>query len=451
MGNLKNHIDKPVSIAPLAIFRVLFGFMMLVSVLRFIVNGWVYELYIAPKYFFTYWGFEWVKPLGEVGMYSLFGLMVVSAMGIMLGWRYKLSATLFFLSFTYVELIDKTNYLNHYYFVSIVSLVMIFLPANRFFSLDTNRNPNLLATEVPAWNINIIKLMLGMVYFYAGVAKLNQDWLIEAMPLKIWLPVNTHLPVIGSIMDEVWVAYFFSWFGAIYDITIPFFLLYSRTRGIAYVAVIIFHILTWLLFPIGMFPFIMILSTLIFFSPEFHKKLISKISAFLRYKPRFTEERFYQPAYNKLLLTGLGVFIIFQLAFPWRYLLYPGNLFWTEEGFRFSWRVMLIEKVGYVTFHIIDPETGRKGEVYPSDYLTSNQEKQMSTQPDMILQFAHFIVKEYKSRGVQDPQVKAEAYVTLNGIENQLFIDSNIDLSKEKEGFRSKKWILPFNENRNYR
>lgn len=440
---VKRHINNPISIAPLAMFRVLFGFMMLVSIIRFIANGWVYDLYIAPKFFFTYYGFEWIEPLGPTGMYATFVIMALSALMVMIGWRYRLAAILFFLSFTYVELIDKTNYLNHYYFVSLVSLIMVLLPANRSFSVDAYVNPKIRASHVPAWCINAVKILLGMVYFYAGIAKLNYDWLVLAQPLSIWLPVHTDLPIIGSLMDELWVAYFFSWFGAIYDLSIPFLLLNKKTRGWAYILVIAFHLMTWWLFPIGMFPFIMILSTLIFFPASFHKKIISHIKRLVRYNSAKVSV-IYQPSFNKLKVGILSTFIIFQLLFPWRYLLYPGELFWTEEGFRFSWRVMLIEKAGYVTFHIKDPETGREGEVYPSDYLTANQEKQMSTQPDMILQFAHFVEEEMKQKGIKNPEVRAEAYVTLNGKESRLFLDPEVNLASKTDTFTPKSWILPF-------
>ena len=43
-------------------------------------------------------------------------------------------------------------------------------------------------------------------------------------------------------------------------------------------------------------------------------------------------------------LPGLVVlFLGIQFLLPLRHLLYPGNVNWTEEGFRFAWRVMLVE------------------------------------------------------------------------------------------------------------
>lgn len=442
-------IHKKVHIAPLAVFRMIFGFMMLCSAVRFMLKGWIYDLYVAPKYFFTYYGFGWVKPLGEEGMWAVFILMAIAALMIMLGCFYRIAVTVFFVLFTYVELIDKTNYLNHYYFVSIISLLMIFLPASGYFSLDILRKPSLKIKSIPVYFINVIKLQIGVVYFYAGLAKLNYDWLFNAMPLKIWLPAKSHLPLIGEWLNYNLTAYLFSWGGAFYDLLIPFILINKKLRWYGFMAVVIFHLMTSWLFQIGMFPLIMICSSLVFFSEDFHKRVISGISKLFRLKPASDSQEIlvYKPILNKGLLVFFALHFMIQLLFPWRFLLYPGELFWTEEGYRFSWRVMLMEKSGDVTFRVKDPVTGGEGEVVNSDYLTLLQEKMMATQPDMILQFAHFLKEEYRKQGVIEPQIRAEAYVALNGRGSRLFLDPEVDLTKEKEGFQPKKWILPFEDN----
>nr|HAD52266.1 HTTM domain-containing protein [Algoriphagus sp.] len=109
----------------------------------------------------------------------------------------------------------------------------------------------------------------------------------------------------------------------------------------------------------------------------------------------------------------------------------------------FSWRVMLMEKAGYAIFHVTDPDTGRSWELYPKDYLSPMQEKQMSTQPDMILQFAHFLEDSLKKQGISKPEIRAEVYVSLNGRGSQLFLDPNKDLTQIKDSFAPKNWILP--------
>ena len=139
ISSLTSKIDsvyKNTSIAPLIIFRIIFGALMLFGISRFLYKGWVQQLYIDPQFHFGYYGFEWVKPLEGSLMYLPFILMIVASIFIIVGFLYRYSAFVFFICFTYVELLDKSNYLNHYYFVSLISCLMVLVPANRYFSID---------------------------------------------------------------------------------------------------------------------------------------------------------------------------------------------------------------------------------------------------------------------------------------------------------------------------
>lgn len=456
MNNAKSiqaFLKQPISIAPLVMLRILFGGIMLISVIRFMANGWVETQFLQPIFFFRYFGFEWLPVPNETGIYMLFGIMILSSVMIILGSFYRLAALSFFIAFTYVELIDVSNYLNHYYFISIMSLLMVFVPANRNFSIDAWRNPEIKRTHIPRWILLIFQVQLGIVYFYAGVAKLNYNWLINAEPMRIWLPAKSDMFLIGPLFKKLWVAYFFSWAGAIYDLSIVFFLAFKKTRPFAYASVLFFHLMTGALFQIGMFPYIMILLTLIFFTPEFHERLLNKIkSIFSRNSIEIKSQELWQS--NGLQLKFISVLLIahftFQIIFPFRFTLYPDNLFWTEEGYRFSWRVMLMEKAGTCFFYVTDPKTGKSSEVEPKEFLTKNQEKMMATQPDMILQFAHFLDKVYQRKGIENPEVRVKSYVRLNGIGSRLFIDPEADLSQLSDNFKHKNWILPFENHQNF-
>lgn len=439
---IKNKLKRQVPIAPLITFRICFGAIMLFSIMRFWLNGWISSQYINPKFYFTYPGFGWVHPLGATGMYVLFFVMGLAAFLVLIGLCYKPAIILFFLTFSYTELIDVTNYLNHYYFISIISFLLIFLPANAALSADVILQPEKRRTHVPFWTIGVIRLQLGMVYFFAGIAKLNADWLLEAIPMKIWLPAKSHLPIIGSLMYEKWVAYLFSWFGAVYDLSIAFLLIQRQTRPYAYIAVIGFHICTAIVFPaIGMFPYVMMLSSLIFLSGDFHRRLLGLFTG-----PHETADRnfLYPPVTAKVLQGMLCVFFVFQALLPMRFLLYPGPLFWYEEGYRFSWRVMLMEKSGNTFFYVRDSLTGRVYEVNNPDFLTPQQEKMMSTQPDMILRYAQYLKQVYLQRGLHNPAVYAEGYVALNGERSQPFIDTRVDLSALQINWKHVGFILPF-------
>ncbi len=432
-------------IAPLAVLRIAFGAILFISTLRFILKGWVDEFYVKPIVHFPFYGFEWLHPLSATGMHLVFGGMLVAALFITIGFFYKTATALFLVCFTYVELLDKTYYLNHYYFVTVFTFLLLFVPANRSLSLDVRRNPAKKLTHVPAWTIGILQAQLILVYFFAGLSKLTPDWLFHAMPLRIWLPANTNIPLIGPLLDKVWVAYAFSWFGAIFDLTIGFFLLNRKTRPIAYSFVVIFHVLTAWLFKIGMFPWIMITATLIFWdfnSASANNHVINNPSGG---KPGAAT---WAPKKQQLLSLTLILYFTVQLFLPFRYLLYPGHLFWTEQGYRFSWRVMLMEKAGTAFFYVKDPVTGAKGEVNNRQFLTGFQERQMSTQPDMILQYAHYLENIYQQKGFHNPQITVESYVTLNGSGSRLYIDSTIDLGHQPDNLLPKTWILPFQQNK---
>ncbi len=438
---VKAKLEKEVSIAPLVTFRIGFGLVMLISTIRYWLKGWIASQLIEPKLHFHYFGFDFVGVLPGIGMYVVFVLLTVCSLGIIFGAMYRLSTVIFFVCFTYVELIDITYYLNHYYFVSIASFLLIFLPAHRSFSWDVLKNPSIQLYKVPLWCVGIFKLQIAIVYFYAGLAKINYDWLINALPLAIWLPAKTSIPIIGPIFKYEITAYLFSWAGMLFDTLIIVGLLWRRTRLVSYIAVIIFHSLTGILFQIGIFPLVMILAVTIFFSPAFHESLLSKIKMLYSFRfptgqvdDSFTTSRI---TYSLIIL-----FATFQLVFPWRYLLYDGNIFWTEEGYRFAWRVMLMEKAGTATFYIKDGEKGREGAVINHQFLNDHQEKQMAMQPDLILQFAHHLENHFREKGMNDPKVRAEVMVTLNARPAQLLIDPAVDLTEKKNGWKSKDWIL---------
>jgi hypothetical protein len=446
MNIFKYNFKEQTNAAPLAIFRLFFGFMMFASIVRFWANGWIEKLYLTPKFQFSYLGFSWIKPIGDY-TYLLFIICGVSAVFVAIGYKYRIAIIIFFLSFLYIELMDKTTYLNHYYFISIVSFLLLFLPANAYFSVDAFLRKKQYQ-QIPKWTIDSLKLMLFIIYLSAGFVKLNSDWLFRAMPLKIWLPSKYDLPFIGeNLMQQNWFHFAMSWSGMLYDLTIPFLLMYKRTRFVAFLFVIFFHVFTRVLFPIGMFPFIMIVSALIFFDATLHHKIINFIRKYIL-KSKTTlllaTNFYFSKLKSKVILALFTVFFIVQILLPWRSVLYPGELFWTEEGYRFSWRVMLMEKAGSTNFKIVNLDTGAYFRVHNTDFLTAFQEKQMSYQPDFILEYAHFLGDHFTKQGHKNVGVFAESYVALNGRLSTRFIDKKVDLYQQKASFKHKNWILPF-------
>jgi vitamin K-dependent gamma-carboxylase len=434
-SDLRRHVDA----ASLAAFRIGFGMLLLVATLRSFYKGAIAQYFLVPTHFFKYWGFAWVKAWPGPGMYLHFALMALCALGVCLGYRYRPSVLGFGVLFAYAHLIDKTNYLNHYYLVVCVCALMACLPLAGLWSLDARRDPALRREQLPSWMLWLLRAQFGLVYFFGGVAKLNADWLLRAEPLASWLGRSSDLPWIGALLEKPATAYAMSWAGAAFDLSIVALLCLRRTRPLAYAALVAFHLTTARLFSIGMFPYFMLCGALLFFEPSWPKTLVNRLS---RRRALSAPSALPPPPPARVPLWAVA-FLGLQLLLPLRHWLYPGNLCWTEQGFRFSWNVMLMEKNGAVDFRVVEPETGRVYRASPGDYFTPFQVAMMSPQPDMLLEAAQIVAADYRARGVKQPAVYADAFAALNGRPMQRLIDPDVDLSRETDGLSNKSWILP--------
>lgn len=441
-----NRLFRPIDGASLAVFRIAFGAVLLVAVGRYFAHGWIEQFFLRPSLFFPYEGFAWLAPLPSRAMYGVYALMCASAAGVLLGFHYRASVVLLGILFSYTHLIDKTNYLNHYHLVSLLCLLLAFIPANRAWSLDAQRSPSLRSRPVRAWGVALLRFQLATVYLYGGIAKLNHDWLFQAQPLRIWLAANADVPVVGPLLESTWVAYAFSWTGLAFDCSVPFLLFWKRTRAISYFAVVVFHALTGALFPIGIFPWLMIGLTPVFFDADWPRRALGWLNGQRTERSQLAKAdrvELPSPLSRRLTAAVLGVYAALQIAVPMRHLLYPGDLHWTERGFRFSWQVMAMEKYGKADFRVTDPRSGKTWTVRPEHYLTSAQARMMATQPDMLFSFARFLAAEFAARGTPDVEVRADVYVSLNGRPNRRYVDPRINLAASDAAADGEGWILP--------
>lgn len=447
---LRSRLLEPRDAASLAAFRFLFGTILCVSSVRFLWNGWVERCYVRPTFFFKYWGFEWVQVLPEPWMTVLYVAMAVLAAFVAIGFFYRFSIVALFLIFTYVELIDVTNYLNHYYLVSLLALLMCFLPLHRACSVDARIWPERTGQTVPAWMLYLMRLQVAVVYFYAGIAKLQPDWLLHGQPLGIWLAARTETPLIGALLTWPAMPYIMSWAGFLNDTLVVPFLLWRKTRPYAFATVFVFHFCTHLLFVIGVFPFLMVSAATLFFDADWPRKVARLIRGLPAPAIRAeasegssTVESRPVGRWSMSVAVLIAAYCVFQVLMPLRAFLYPGDVLWHEQGMRYSWRVMVREKNGSIGYRVRWRDSDREVYVSPSRYLTSHQEREMSGQPDLILQLARHIATDFEERGYEDVEVRADALVSLNGRRAALMIDPDVDLAQERDTVAVMRWIEP--------
>ena len=424
--------SRPVDAASLAVFRMAFGLLMFFESVVYLTNGWVRELYGSPEFHFTFPGFDWVRPWPGDGMTVAFVVMAAASLMMALGLFYRMAAVVVFLVLTHVFLIDAAEYLNHLYLICLIAFLLVFAPAHRIWSLDAMRRPEPRVRTIPMAWIWLLRIQIGIPYFYGGIAKLNGDWL-RGEPMRMWLERRSDFPWVGRWFTEEWVVYFFSYGGLILDLAFVPMLLWKRTRLAAYGLVICFNGINAWLFDIGIFPWMMMAASLVFFPPDWPR--------FGRGAKRNEETRAKQP-FGKPMMAAMAVWVAVQLLIPLRHWLYPGDVAWTEEGHMFSWRMKLRDKQAQeMTFRIRDPESGHEWGIEPGDFLTDRQKVRMAGQPDLIHQFALHLAEEYRKEYGSELEVRVNAIVSLNGGKPAALIDPEVNLAAQPRDLRCKPWI----------
>jgi len=418
-------------------FRIAFGLCAALVAARFVARGWVGRLYLDPTYHFTYPSLGWVRPLAPWAMYGGYGLMVMAGLALAVGWHHRWAAAVFTVCFAYAEAIDVTTYLNHYELVTLMGVLCCVLPI-------PGRRGRRGRQTVDRWVVWVLRFQLAVVYVFAGIGKVDVQWLLHGEPLHTWLRGRSDLPLVGGWLGEPGLAVALSIAGAVFDLSIVGFLLWRRSRPWAYVAVIGFHLITGWLFPgIGAFPLVMIALTPIFFAPDWPQRVGARLGRVAVVRPDPVRDGRIERRPTKLVAVGVGLWVLVQLVVPLRHLAYPGDVRWTEEGYRWSWRVLLTEKEGLATFTLRDPADGATQRIYPGDELAPHQVRYMATRPDLIRQYARHLADEAEAEGWARPRVTAEVWVTMNGWPRQLLIDPEADLAAEGTGLGASPSILP--------
>ncbi|MEM7548354.1 MAG: HTTM domain-containing protein [Bacteroidota bacterium] len=437
----KDYLNEEIDNSALVLFRISFGFLIAAEGFGAILTGWVHETFVEPDFTFSFIGLEWLQPLPGYGMYAYFAVMGSFGLAVMLGWKYRFSTIAYLVLWCGVYYMQKSHYNNHYYLLIHLLALMSIVPAHKYLSLDVKRNPKLKSMTCPRWAYVIFIVLLWIVYTYAGFSKIYDDWL-EALPIKLWFSGKRNFLLIGDLLQQNWLHTMVVYGGILFDILCIPMLLWKRTRTLAFVMSLFFHLFNSAVFHIGIFPYMMIGATAFFFKPETVGRIFFKRNA-------QSLQRHAKPGgkINPLVYYLFIAFFISHILLPVRYHMYPGNVHWTEEGHRLAWKMMLRTKSGYFRLQIVNPQDKSETVINPRDYVSRNQYRKMSTRPDMIWQFIQRIKAEWKSKGIKDIEIYVISRCSLNGSKPQALIDPKYDMAKaEWNRFKHSEWILPFQD-----
>lgn len=431
---MKNIAFKQVDNTAISIFRILFGLLLMLEGFGAILTGWVKNVFIDPEFTFSFIGLSFLQPLPGNGMYFYFIALGFLGMAIMLGYKYRYAMIGYAILWTGVYFMQKTSYNNHYYLMLLLNWIMVFVPANRRFSIDAKQSPEIYSNKVSQWIPLLFIIQIGIVYTYAAIAKLYPGWLDLTVPNSI-LSTPRSWPYVGKIFEPNFNAYAVAYVGIFYDLLVVPALLWKPTRRFAFAFSVFFHLFNSIVVQVGVFPF-MALSFCIFFFPPYTLHRVFRI----KNQEVYAGDEIIAPKHYKFSTIILSLYIIIQVTLPLRHWAIKDDVLWTDEGHKMSWRMMLRSRSGVLRIWVENKETGERTRYRYRDRMTNKQARVMSANADLIWQFSQKLSKELGP----EYAIYVDSKLSINSGTLHPFIDPNQDMVEAKWNyFGHNEWILP--------
>lgn len=413
----RKDLSEPVDGSLFGIFRIYYGLVLFIEAFRHFFMHQLERSYLIPKFNFYYEFLPVTTPSPNV-LYAMFVIMSITSLMMALGLFFRFACSLHLVLYTFVFLIEKTEYNNHYYLIILLTAMLLCCPAASNLSLDNWRKKQPQRQWIPKWCILIFWIEFLIVYFYAGIAKINVDW-VNAEPVHTWLKHRSDLPIIGQYFHYQLTGFFFAYGGLVFDLLIGYTLIHKKLRYWSIPFFVFFHGMNRYIFSIGVFPIMMLGTLALYFPTRWF------------FKPLSEENKSQVPLISKVGTAVLVIFFALQILLPLRHWLYPSYPAWSDEGHRFAWRMKLRSKnARSVRFYVTDPKTGIRRIPDIGRYISKRQIRKMSTRPDMILQFAKFLKKELEAEGMKNPIITARTWVSLHGRRYRPLIDPKVNLAE---------------------
>ena len=435
---LRLYLNRPVGNAALVVWRICFGALMCLEGWGAIMTGWVRTNLVEPVYTFPFLDFEWLAGLAAgPAMYVWFVLLGAAGLAVALGWRYRVSSVTLALLWSGAYFMQKTSYNNHYYLAVLLTWAMVLIPqaADRF-SFDARRRGWESSTH-GYWITLGARLMLLLVFVYGSVAKFYPGWWRGDF-IATSFGAKAHYWLIGPLLQHELFQNFITVSAVFFDALVIPLLWWRPTRRWAFAGLVLFNVFNSIVFRIGIFPYLVLAFTVFFFAPE-------DIERWLRLPRVATARADASRPWGVLATAAFCLFFCWQALLPLRHHLIPGNVTWTDEGHRLSWRMMLRSKSGSVRLQAVNPVTQEREAVPEYIRLSPKQKFRVATSPDFLYQWVqqlkHYYAEERGWPGVELYVTHSKIY--LNGLGPGPLYATDIDLAKVKwNTFGHNHWVL---------
>ncbi len=439
-------LNNPVPNISITLFRTAFSFILLIQTYYFINNEFIKYNITEPFMLFPF--INGLDPMPEVYLIILSYSMLISNIGMLFNKTARISTFFFLCSFTYFWLLDKTYFNNHYYFMSLICFILLLVEYKSSFKK---------IAYVNRWSLFALQAMVLITYLIAGINKLNPYWLIDLQPIAFILENKCDVTENTFFINPLLII-LITYGGLLFDLFIGFLLFYKPTKPLAFILIIVFNIMNHFLFlnngEIGVFPFIMISTLILFIDPKYLTKVFTG-----------TQDIKYKHKSPQLLKYCITVFLIVQIILPFRHILFKGYVDYNGIGQRFSWRMKSMcknpttegiiqfsvfeqkSKKQIAHFHLLNmQEQFKQSGIHENIYLTENQIKKLLYYPDLLPIFTKKIesiisnhTKENYNKKLKF-RISANCHIKFMERPSQALINTSIDLT-EMSGLNTNKWL----------
>ncbi|KAL0965591.1 hypothetical protein UPYG_G00283300 [Umbra pygmaea] len=462
-------LNRPTDPASLGIFRFLFGMIMAIDVTQERGLSHLDYKYLdgAPVCRFPL--FNFLQPLPLDYMYLVYVVMFFGTLGIMLGCFYRLSCLMFISTYWYIFFLDKTAWNNHSYLYGLIGFQLTFMDANRYWSIDGLRNSKKKNAQVPLWNYTLLRSQIFIVYFIAGVKKLDADW-VEGYSMSYlahhWLfdPFRLILP------DDMVSLLVVHGGGLCLDLSAGYLLFFDATRPYGIFFVSYFHSMNSQLFNIGMFSYTMLATSPLFCYPDWPRRFFAYFPDVLipmlpltSPAPQPSSSCVYPEIQNtstgprqppsvpkasktllkhKLAALFTILYLLEQVFLPYSHFITQGYNNWTNGLYGYSWDMMVHSRSHqHVKITYRDGKTGEVGYLNPGVFTQSRRWKDHG---DMLKQYATCLSRNLPHYNISDSEIYFDIWVSINERFQQRIFDPRVDIVKaDWSPFRPIPWLMP--------
>lgn len=440
---------RPTDSASLGVTRFMFGLLMMIDIpqergMAVVDNRWGDN---STCYFPL---FDWLHPLPIEWMYFIYFIMLLGAVGIMLGFLYRISCVMFLMPYWYIFLLDKTSWNNHSYLYGLMAFILLLCDGNRYRSLDGLLRPKIRNSHVPLWNYTLLRCQVFLVYFIAGLKKLDMDWMMGYSMQNLsnqWVFDPFRLLLTNEQID----LYIVHIGGLTLDMFVGFLLFLDKTRPAALFFAGSFHLMNSQMFHIGMFSYMMLATLPLFCSFDWPRRFLKRIplpfglntSQELQQSSHcvYTEESTKFHSTNQHSSTDSGItlhhqvfscitilYLSTQIFLPYSHGVTKGYNTWTNGLYGYSWDMMVHSwSTQHVRITYKDLDTGDQGYLDPYAWVKGKSNR-WSSHADMIKQYTTCIADQLKQYDINNVELYVDVWRSLNDRFQQRVYDPNVDL-----------------------